>query len=99
MKILAHRPHAWFLAEDDDGALLLDVNCSSGPAGYSLLARLTAGERANRAARGDAALDALAQHLQDTGPAAFAQRDVGRPTSERFHACVMAWHAARNTPI
>ena len=94
MRIVAHRPSAWFLAEDD-GDLLLDVNCNSGPAGFSVLARLTPAERAEHAARGDAALDALAGRIQHAGPPAFAQRDVGREIGERFHACVMAWLAAR----
>ena len=95
MRIVAHRPAAWFLAEDDDGALLLDVHCSHGAADFSVLARLTPDERADHAARGDAALDALAERIQDTGPRAFAERDAGRPASARFNACAMAWLAAR----
>jgi hypothetical protein len=94
MRILAHRPSAWFLAEDD-GGLLLDVNCSNGPAGYSVPARLTPEERADHAARANAALDALADRIQDAGPPAFAQRDVGPATGERFRACVMARLAAQ----
>ncbi len=94
MRIVAHRPQAWFLGEED-GALYLDVNCSSGPAGYTVLARLTPAEAADYASRGDASLDRLAQAIQDHGPASFAERDVGREINERFHATVMAWRATR----
>ena len=94
MRIVAHRPQLWFLAEED-GALFLDVNCSNGPAGFSVLARLTPTEAADYAAIGDASLDRLAQAIQDHGPDSFGERDVGREIGERFHATVMAWLAVQ----
>lgn len=95
MHIVAHRPHAWFLAEED-GTLFLDVHCSSGAAGYTVLARLTAVEVADYTAAGDASLDRLATAIQDHGPDSFAQRDVGPEINRRFHATVMAWNAAQS---
>ena len=96
MRIVAHRPQLWFLAEED-GALFLDVNCSHGPAGFSVLARLTPAEAADYASGGDASLDRLAQAIQDHGPDSFGERDVGREIGARFHATVMAWLAAQRT--
>ena len=92
MRIVAHRPQRWFLAEED-GALFLDANCSNGPAAFSVLARLTPAEAADYASAGDASLDRLAQAIQDHGPDSFGERDVGRELGARFHATVMAWLA------
>ena len=71
------------------------LNCSNGPAGFSVLERLTSAEAADYAAAGDASLDRLAQAIQDHGPDSFRERDVGRGIGARFHATVMAWLAAQ----
>ncbi len=94
MRVVAHRPQLWFLAEED-GALFLDVNCSNGPAGFSVLARLTPEEAGDYAAAGDASLDRLADAIQNHGPDSFGERDVGGEIGQRFNAAVTAWLAAQ----
>jgi hypothetical protein len=76
MHVVDHEPQAWFLFKEED-ALLLDVNCSHGPAGYSVMLQLSAEEEAEYSKKGRAYLSWLAQAVQDTGPGrGYQLRDV-----------------------
>jgi hypothetical protein len=90
MRIVDYQASSWFLAEED-GALFLDVNCSNGPVGFSLLTRLTDDERDRIAREGRGATDAIARHLQDHATASFAERNLGPEWQARLNAAVSAW--------
>ena len=98
MRIIGHRPQAWFLAEDE-GHLFLDVNCNSGIVGFSLLTQLTAAERAAWTEGGDGFLDTLAEQMQNAGPRIVATRGAGEPWSTRFNETVNAWLAAQRAAL
>lgn len=104
MKVIDHQPHAWFLL-DDQGVLYLDVNCSHGAVGYSVLVALNAGETSAYADQGRAYIDDLAQDIQNSAPGAvssvspFKSRNltVGRgQESKRADAEIKAWLAGQS---
>lgn len=95
MHVVDHEPHAWFLLGEGD-ALLLDVNCSHGPAGYDVLIRLTADEASGYAREGRAHVDRLAQAVQNAGPGRGHQlRDVSATHSDEVMAAIREWWATR----
>jgi hypothetical protein len=69
MDVVDHSPHFWFLLRDGDD-LLLDMNCSQGAYGFSLLLMLSEREREDFEKSGRTALDALATAVQDSAPMA-----------------------------
>ncbi|HEX4419348.1 MAG TPA: hypothetical protein VH165_15660 [Kofleriaceae bacterium] len=96
MRIVDHQPSSWFLAEED-GALFLDVNCSQGPSGFSLLTRLTDDERVRIVREGRSATDAIARHLEHHATTLFAERDLGPDWQARLSAAVTDWQAAKRS--
>ena len=95
MKVLDHEPQAWFLFGADQ-ALLLDVNCSHGPAGYTVLIRLHPEEASEYSQKGHAYLSQLAQAVQDAGPGSvYQQRDLSASYAQASLAAVHEWRAAQ----
>jgi hypothetical protein len=91
LQVRAHAPHAWILFGEGD-ALYLDVNCSLGPVGTSLLVELDADEARAFREQGIACVDRLAQRIADAGPASpYAARDRTRELGERATAAFLAW--------
>ena len=99
MEVLAHAPHWWFLLADGDD-LLLDVNCSQGAFGFSVLLVLDADERQAYAERGREALQELARAVHDSAPAArgsnspYRARDLSRARGEETTDAVRRWRAS-----
>ena len=94
MRVKDHERHSWFLFEQGD-ALLLDVNCSHGPAGYSVMLRLNAEEESEYSRGGHAFLSRLAQAVQDSGPGgAYQSRDVSAAYGRESLAAVNDWREA-----
>jgi hypothetical protein len=69
VKVLDHEPHAWFLLEDE-GAFYLDAHCSLSVLDYSVLIALDADETSTYRAQGRPYLDALAERIHNSAPAA-----------------------------
>jgi hypothetical protein len=96
MHVVDHAPQHWFLL-DDDGALLLDINCSHGAVGYSVLIRLDSAEEDEYRRRGREFLSQLADRIQQAGPifpdseSPWSGRDRTRTDGQRVHAAIMAW--------
>lgn len=97
MQVVDHKPHAWFLFKEGN-ALLLDVNCNHGPAGYGVLIRLSAEEVSEYSQKGRAFLNWLAQVVQNSGPGSgYQRRDVSAIYSkETIAAAVNEWRSAEN---
>lgn len=94
MRIVDYEPRSWFLAEED-GALYLDLNCSSGPAGFTMLVRLTDEEYDRVARDGHSATDTIATQLQYHAVSLFKARNLGPEWQARLGKAVDAWLAAR----
>ena len=97
MKVLDHEPHAWFLL-DDNGALYLDAHCSLSVLDYSVLIALDAEETSAYRAEGRPYLDALAQRIHNSAPAAASSTSPYRarnlavgPSAEGASAAIAAW--------
>ncbi|MEJ7848610.1 MAG: hypothetical protein WKF92_11035, partial [Pyrinomonadaceae bacterium] len=96
MQVVDHKPHAWFLFQEGN-ALLLDVNCSHGPAGYGIIIPLNAEEESEYSKKGHAYLDRLAQAVQYSGPGRGQQlRDVSAIYSKESMAAIDEWRANHN---
>jgi hypothetical protein len=96
MKVVDHEPHVWFLFKEGN-ALMLDVNCNNGPAGYSVMIELSAEEESEYSQQGHSYLNWLAQAVQDSGPGSDSQqRDVSALYSKESMAAVKEWRAGQN---
>jgi len=94
--VIDHEPHAWFLFKEGD-ALLLDVNCNHGAAGYSIIIQLNVDEESEYSRKGHAYVDWLAQAVQDSGPGhGYQLRDVSATYAKESTAAVSEWRAARD---
>ena len=100
MKVIDHQPGSWFLLGDDD-RLFLDVNCSHGVFGYSVLIELNTAERDDYRSLGRGSLDGLAERINDSAPGAresgsvYAGRDLSRDRGENVSRAVAEWKASR----
>lgn len=102
MKVLDHEPHAWFLLEDE-GTLYLDAHCSFSVFDYSVLIALDANETSAYRAKGRPYLDALAERIHNSAPAAaistspYRSRDLKKgPSAEKASAAIVAWRSERS---
>lgn len=99
MRVLDHEPHFWFLLRGDDG-LLLDVNCSHGAFGYSVLLSLNEDETRAYEAGGHGYLSELAGAIQFSAPdvrgstSAYNGRNIHRLHGDAVTAAVLAWRGA-----
>ena len=76
MQVVDHEPQAWFLFQEGD-ALILDVNCNHGAAGYGVMIQLSAEEVSEYAREGHAYLNRLVGAVRDSGPGrGYQLRDV-----------------------
>lgn len=100
MKVIDHQSGSWFLLGDGD-RLFLDVNCSHGAFGYSVLIELNGAERDEYRSLGRGSLDRLAQEVNDAAPGArggdsvYAGRDLSRDRGEEVSRAVGEWKASR----
>lgn len=93
MHVLDHAPQAWFLLGEAE-RLLLDVNCSHGPVGYSVLLALTPEETAAYARDGAVYLTRLAQAVQEAGPgSAYQRRDLSATLGAAVVAAIQRWRS------
>lgn len=93
LKVIDHEPHAWFLLRED-GALLLDVNCSHSAAGYAVMIQLSAEEESRYALEGRDYLDWLASAVQESGPGrGYQLRDVSAQYAQETTRAVEEWRA------
>lgn len=93
MQVIDHEPHAWFLLSAEAG-LYLDVYCSHGPVGYSVLLRLNEAETAEYAIKDHAYLNRLSQRIQDTGPGEEYQlRNLAGCPARASLAAIQQWLA------
>lgn len=90
MRVAAHAPSSWFLFEHE-GAWLLDVLVSNGPASWTV--PLAPDEVAAWEAEGTAAVEQLAAAVQ-ARPSAFHERNEASRWDDAPVACVRAWRAA-----
>jgi hypothetical protein len=94
--VIDHEPQGWFLFKDGI-ALLIDVNCSHGAVGYSIMIQLNAEEEFEYSLKGHAFLNWLAQAVQDSGPGSDYQlRDVSATYGKESLTAVSEWQAATN---
>jgi len=75
LDVIDHQPHAWFLLRDGDDHYL-DVNCSHGPVGFSLLVKLSAAEHEEYRALGRVFIDYLAARVAYWW-SDYKERDLG----------------------
>lgn len=91
MKVLAHKPHAWFLLENK-GRLLLDVNCSYSAFGYAMLIELLPNEATEYQSHGVSAIDSLASKVQFNGLSEEMQaRNLSRELGDEVNEAIAAW--------
>jgi len=96
MDVVGHEPHSWFLLREGDD-LFLDVNCSEGAYGFTVLLPLSAAERDAFEKRGRAALTELAAAVQDSAPAArdstspYRDRDLEKVRGHDVMGAVYRW--------
>jgi hypothetical protein len=104
LKVLDHEPHAWFLLEDE-GKLYLDAHCSLSVLDYSVLIALDEDETSAYRAEGRHYLDALAERIHNSAPAAasstspYRARDLAvAPGTEnaKASAAIAAWLSDRS---
>lgn len=98
MKVLDHEPHWWFLLEED-GALIVDANCSHSFSSYSFAIQLNPDEVAQYRSQGRSYIGELATGIQDSAPilkesrSAFKERNVTEQYSDRIMAAIGEWKA------
>jgi hypothetical protein len=101
VKVLDHEPHAWFLIEDE-GTLYLDAYCSLSVFDYSVLIALDADETSAYRAEGRPYLDALAERIHNSAPAAASSTSPYRSRNlsvglsaenARASAAIAAWRS------
>jgi hypothetical protein len=107
MEVLDHARAAWYLLADGD-ALLLDVNCSHGAIGYSVLIELDEVERARWEHEGRAHLDTLSHQIHFSAPivsdplvgepSPYRARDLTRTRRTEVSDAVRRWREAGSTP-
>ena len=90
MDVIAHRPHAWFLMEDE-GDLYLDINCDHGAVGFSMLLRLTPEEALEVRGGSDSAVDRLATRFQNQAIAVFLTRNLSAPWQQKAGSAIERW--------
>jgi hypothetical protein len=95
--VVDQAPAAWYLLADGDG-LFLDVNCSHGAFGYSVLIELDQSERTRWAELGRGYLDTLSQAVQDSAPlvdatSPYRARDLTSTRSNEVSDAVRRWRA------
>lgn len=96
MQVVDHEPQIWFLFKEEN-ALLLDVNCNHGPAGYCVMIQLSAEEKSEYSQKGHAYLNWLADAVQGSGPGrGYQLRDVSAIYSKETMAAINEWRAAEN---
>lgn len=96
MHVIDNEPHSWFLFKEAD-ALLLDVNCNHGPAGYSVMIQLNAEEESEYSRKGHAFLNWLAQVVQDSGPGhGYQLRNLSATYAKESIAALNEWRAAKD---
>jgi hypothetical protein len=99
MDVVDHSPHFWFLLREGD-ELFLDMNCSHGAYGFSVLLMLSEHERGEFEKSGRAALDELATAVQDSAPMArdstspYRDRDLTRLRANEVSEAVRRWRSA-----
>jgi hypothetical protein len=99
MKVLDERPAGWFLLEEN-GTLLLDVNCSHGAFGYSWMIALDADETRAFREEGRAYLDRLAEDINYGAPivegsrSRYRDRNVTETYGARANHAVAAWRSS-----
>lgn len=91
MIVLAHEPHAWFLLENE-GKLLLDVNCSHSAFSYSMLIELLPPEVAKYRTHGVASINSIASEVQFSGLSKEMQaRNLTNELGEQVMSAIEAW--------
>ncbi|GAA1831680.1 hypothetical protein GCM10009772_06740 [Pseudonocardia alni subsp. carboxydivorans] len=96
MQVVDQEPHAWFLLRDDAGTYL-DVNCSHGPVGYSVLLELDDDERRALDEGGRSYLDDLAATVAYRVRSPYRDRDLTRARGHEVTAAVAAWRSGGAT--
>lgn len=97
MKIVDHEPHPCFFAEEN-GSLILDVNCNHNFAGYSFMIELFANESAEYKNNDRSYLNWLARDIQDSAPIVatsnflYKERDVSVILSEKLQLATESWN-------
>ncbi len=96
MQVVDHEPRAWFLLRDGAGTYL-DVNCSHGPVGYSVLLELDDDERRALDEGGRGYLDGLAAVVAHRVRSTYRDRDLTHSRGHEVTAAVAAWRSGGAT--
>jgi hypothetical protein len=100
MKVLGHKPQAWYLLEEGDG-LYLDVLCSNSFFIYEVLIALNDEERGRYASEGRNYLSRLAHEIHSSVPGSvksnspYKDRNLGgnRGLSQTVSAAISVWQS------
>lgn len=92
MQVVDHEPHAWFLLHDGARSYL-DVNCSDGPVGYSVLLELAEDEQRALGEGGHGYLDDLAAAVAQRVRSPYRDRDLTRVRGREVTEAVAAWRS------
>jgi hypothetical protein len=97
MKIIDHVEAGWYLI-DNNGDLLIDVNCSGTYVDYSLLIRLNEDEVRAFRVSGRAYIDKLADDISYHGRDKYGSRKVEKDLEEKAYKEILDWRRKKGLP-
>ncbi|RBO82657.1 hypothetical protein [Marinomonas aquiplantarum] len=90
MNVVEHSPAAWFLLEQDD-EYYIDVNCSSGLVGFSVLVQLNGSEKTNYKNQGVEFINGLAEVIADKAELNHPRNIKNNELLNIVHESIMSW--------
>ena len=90
MNVVEHSPAAWFLLEQDD-EYYIDVNCSSGLMGFSVLVQLNGSEKTNYKNQGVEFINGLAEVIANKAELNHPRNIKNKELLNIVDESIMSW--------
>ncbi len=97
MRVIDHEPQFWFLFEDENERLILDVNCEYSFVSYDFMMFLSAEEISDYKKEGRSFLEKLANDINSSVPIAkisqskYKERKISNESSEEILEAIHRW--------
>jgi hypothetical protein len=90
VNVVEHSPAAWFLLEQDD-EYYIDVNCSSGLMGFSVLVQLNGSEKTNYKNQGVEFINGLAEVIANKAELNHPRNIKNKELLNIVDESIMSW--------
>ncbi len=97
MRVIDHEPRFWYLFEDENERLILDVNCEYSFVSYDFMMFLSAEEMSDYKKVGRSFLGKLANVINSSAPIAkisqskYKERKISNESSEEILEAIHRW--------